>query len=259
LWNGDEVQAGAVETADIANEAVTLAKLADIESQRMLGRVVSGAGAVSALTPAEIRQVAELSDTDIPEFAGATLTGTLECAPTDIDVPSLIIPQGASFGGGAVPEGGIIWAEDFATDDMYIRMSGQNRILNATETGTWTPVVTCQTPGDLSVTYSTRVASWARTGRTIQATAVIVCVLNYTTASGGIEITGLPFTNSSIETPVNAMLFGASTSPISVNIAPTATTIRAYSAYGGTRLAIGTHWPSGATARPIYINAVYRF
>lgn len=62
------------------------------------------------------------------------------------------------------------------------------------EEGNWTPVLTCNTPGDLSITYSTQSGTYKKVGRRVFITfAVIASSLTHTTASGTVKITGLPF------------------------------------------------------------------
>lgn len=64
--------------------------------------------------------------------------------------------------------------------------------------GTFTPVLTFATPGNLSVTYDTQSAFYTKVGR-----KVTVCInvdtatFTHTTASGNLQITGLPFTSLS--------------------------------------------------------------
>lgn len=57
----------------------------------------------------------------------------------------------------------------------------------------WTPTLTCQTPGNLSVAYSTRVGQYARCGKFIYTTfAIVTSTFTHTTASGFVIITGMP-------------------------------------------------------------------
>jgi hypothetical protein len=61
---------------------------------------------------------------------------------------------------------------------------------------TWTPVVTFDTPGDLSVVYSTQDGSWLRQGRLVKLDFnIITSTFIHSTASGNLKITGNPFTN----------------------------------------------------------------
>lgn len=60
----------------------------------------------------------------------------------------------------------------------------------------WSPVITCTTPGDLSVTYSSSVGTGVQIGRMVYATVVVQWSdLTYTTASGGVRI-DLPVTSA---------------------------------------------------------------
>lgn len=63
------------------------------------------------------------------------------------------------------------------------------------EEGTWTPVLTCATPGDLNVVYSTQLGIYTKVGRLVTVYAsVITSTFTHSTASGAIRFTGLPFT-----------------------------------------------------------------
>ena len=59
----------------------------------------------------------------------------------------------------------------------------------------WTPVLTCGTPGDLAITYSTQTGSYVQIGALIIARFnITTSAFTHTTASGAISITGLPVT-----------------------------------------------------------------
>jgi hypothetical protein len=82
---------------------------------------------------------------------------------------------------------------NFTANTPAAGMSTQ--LLNWYEEGTWTPVLTCGTPGDLSVSYSTQVGTYSRIGsRVILNFNIITSAFSYTTASGNVKISGLPFT-----------------------------------------------------------------
>lgn len=73
--------------------------------------------------------------------------------------------------------------------------------------GSWTPALTFATPGDLSVAYTTQQGSYTRVGSLITAQFVIVTsTFTFTTASGDLQVTGLPFTAASI---TDAAWYGA--------------------------------------------------
>lgn len=73
----------------------------------------------------------------------------------------------------------------------YQRLDGTSLVYS---TGTWTPVVTFATPGNLNVVYSIRDAFYTKNARQVTATCAILCgTFTHTTASGDLQITGLPF------------------------------------------------------------------
>lgn len=59
----------------------------------------------------------------------------------------------------------------------------------------WTPAITFATPGDFAATYSSQAGSATKTGRLTVATFTLVTSsFTFTTASGNLQITGIPFT-----------------------------------------------------------------
>lgn len=66
------------------------------------------------------------------------------------------------------------------------------------EEGTWTPVLSCTTVGDLSITYSSQSGTYTKIGRMVVVNCIIATsAFTHTTASSTIKITGLPFTPAS--------------------------------------------------------------
>lgn len=77
--------------------------------------------------------------------------------------------------------------------------SADANTLDDYEEGTWTPVLTFATPGDLSVTYSTQVGTYTKIGRLVLLNwNIVTSAFTHTTASGAMNITGLPFTSATI-------------------------------------------------------------
>jgi hypothetical protein len=65
--------------------------------------------------------------------------------------------------------------------------------------GVWTPVLTFETPGDLSVSYSSQIGSWTAIDRMVFATfQIVTSAFTHTTATGALTVTGLPFTVNSL-------------------------------------------------------------
>jgi hypothetical protein len=94
---------------------------------------------------------------------------------------------------------------DFSADPSAAGMTSE--LLDDYEEGTWTPVLTCITPGDLSVTYSAQTGFYTKVGRIVMASFFIATsAFTRSTASGVVRITGIPFaTNAS----ANSGSFGA--------------------------------------------------
>lgn len=58
----------------------------------------------------------------------------------------------------------------------------------------WTPVLTFATPGDLSVAYTTQVGIYTKIGRVVVVSyAITTSTFTFTTATGALQVTGLPF------------------------------------------------------------------
>ena len=62
---------------------------------------------------------------------------------------------------------------------------------------TWTPVFTFATPGNLTVSYANQAGYYTRIGNIVTLFMNLSCTPTYTTSSGVVNITGLPFTANS--------------------------------------------------------------
>jgi hypothetical protein len=80
--------------------------------------------------------------------------------------------------------------------------------------GSFTPTLTFATPGDLSVVYSTRLANYIQIGKLITVSvSIITTTFTWTTASGNLRITGLPFTSAAYDA-IGAIAFQGLTDSI---------------------------------------------
>jgi len=72
--------------------------------------------------------------------------------------------------------------------------------LSAYDEGTFTPAVTFTTPGDLAVAYGGGVqyGYYTRIGRLVTVQLIVNPTLTFSTASGSLRVTGLPFTSAAI-------------------------------------------------------------
>jgi len=69
----------------------------------------------------------------------------------------------------------------------------------ALRTGTWTPVLTFVTPGDLAVTYTTQWGEWVLDAGIVRLKFQIQTnTFTWTTSSGNARITGIPFTAKTV-------------------------------------------------------------
>lgn len=76
--------------------------------------------------------------------------------------------------------------------------SADANTLDDYEEGTWTPVLTFDTPGDLAITYSTQLGWYTKIGNLVTVNwSMVTSAFTHTTASGNSKITSLPFTSSS--------------------------------------------------------------
>jgi hypothetical protein len=72
--------------------------------------------------------------------------------------------------------------------------TGTSELLADYEEGTWTPSLAINTPGDLSVTYSTQTGYYTKIGRLVSVSfQIITSAFTHTTASGAWRIAGVPF------------------------------------------------------------------
>lgn len=60
-------------------------------------------------------------------------------------------------------------------------------------TGVWTPALTCATPGNLAFTGVTASGTWSKNGNDVTIAFLFTGSPTFTTASGNMQITGLPF------------------------------------------------------------------
>lgn len=134
------------------------------------------------------------------------------------------------------------------------------------EQGTWTPVFTFTTPGNLSVSYATQLGYYARVGDFVILYCNLVCTPTYTTASGSARVTGAPYgqinvTNSgggSILHHSSALTYPAGCTWVNVRILSASSTMDIVGAGSATTVTnlTTTQYPT-ATAQTIRFFATY--
>lgn len=70
---------------------------------------------------------------------------------------------------------------------------GGSTLSTYAQSQTWTPTFSFATPGNLSVSYGNQTGYYSRIGNIITAHFQLACTPTFTTASGNVEISGLPF------------------------------------------------------------------
>ncbi len=98
--------------------------------------------------------------------------------------------------GGVALVGGEILANQFyrITLDTASTCQIENISSSIEITGTWTPVITFATAGDLSVAYTTQLGTFRKVGNRVSLSLnLTTSTFTHTTASGNVQITGIPF------------------------------------------------------------------
>jgi len=77
------------------------------------------------------------------------------------------------------------------------------------EEGTWTPVLTCATPGNLAVVYSVQIGAFTKIGNLVLCSySITTSTFTHSTAAGQLQITGLPFLAANVVNFVQAFAVG---------------------------------------------------
>lgn len=142
---------------------------------------------------------------------------------------------------------------------------GGSTLSNYVSSGTFTPIFTFTTPGDISVVYSIHAGNYTRIGNVVNAQMQIVCTPTWTTASGQVSITGLPIATTSasgFELSSTFISFGfaypAAATVLFLYAGPSATTMTMYgvTAVGGNPQVGVTQFVSGQSIQ-IHANFTY--
>jgi len=76
--------------------------------------------------------------------------------------------------------------------------SSDPNTLDDYEEGTWTPIFTCTTVGNLSVSYALQLGTYIKIGGLVTVNFALSCTPTFTTAASNILISGLPFTSETL-------------------------------------------------------------
>lgn len=90
--------------------------------------------------------------------------------------------------------------------------SADPNTLDDYEEGTWTPVLTFVAPGDLAVTYTTQTGQYTKVGNLVTLNCIILTSsFTFTTATGGLRVTGIPYSAVTGSATRGALLWGGIT------------------------------------------------
>jgi hypothetical protein len=140
--------------------------------------------------------------------------------------------------------------------------------ITGVETGTWTPAFTFETPGNLSVAYTTQSGYYTRIGDLVYIAARLVFTPTYTTASGFANVANFPFPVNSSTTQsllecqfgTTAATFPAGVTQLNLQLRPPVPTTARFlgGGTGITQIALGTAAFPTATAREVYFSGCYK-
>ena len=155
-----------------------------------------------------------MADKKISALTGATtpLAGTevlpivQGSATVKVSVANLTAGRAVAMAGGSftdnITQSTAAKGVNFTANTPAAGMTSQ--LLNAYEEGTWTPTITFNTPGNLSVAYDSQIGRYTKIGnRVVLQGFVVTNTFTHTTASSYLKINGLPFAASSTSGIVN--------------------------------------------------------
>jgi hypothetical protein len=189
--------ADSVGSSEIQALAVTLAKLANLADQGVIGRGADGAGAVELLSPSADGQlfkrtggVAGFSALDSTDWA-PLIAAALSWA----EMQTFAASKGIKLTPGTAPVApvaGQLWHDSAADSLAFYTTGGKTRKLF--EVGTFTAGIRPDTLGDWAPTYTSQLGVYVVIGPLMIVGFDVAGTTNaYTTGSGTIGIDGLPY------------------------------------------------------------------
>jgi hypothetical protein len=152
---------------------------------------------LSTAPPAQIGTLGE-QQADRAKITGGTIDGTTIGATTPAAATATVLTST-----GATVVGTLLNISAAGAGQIQFPAT-QNPSANANtlddyKESTWTPTLTSTTPGNLAVTYATRVGDYTKIGRQVFVTFVInTSAFTWTTATGDLILTGLPFASAGV-------------------------------------------------------------
>jgi hypothetical protein len=195
-----------------ADTTTTLAKLADVAT----GNALISGGVSTAPSYGKIGLTTHVSGT-LPVANGGTnassasitafnnITGYSASGATGTTTTNLVFSTSPSIttptlvGDATLSTGNLVVSNGKGIDFSATPGTGTSELFNDYEEGTWTPSITFNVPGNLSVTYDSQLGNYTKIGnRVVLQGSVITNTFTHTTASSYLKINGLPFAASEV-------------------------------------------------------------
>lgn len=150
----------------------------------------------SSLNGATFAAPGAIGGTTASAITGTTITGTDTTEATSTTAAALKTAGGLAVAKKIYAGDNIVVVSGKGIDFSATAGTGTSELFNDYEEGTFTPVVTFLTPGDLSVVYSIQEGRYVKIGKRVFVDIrLATTTFTWTTASSAILITGLPFTS----------------------------------------------------------------
>ena len=163
--------------------------------------VQSGATVKVATNDLTVRNFRANATTGILQVTGPAAASTRVMTVPDANFTAARIDAAQSFTGDQTLSTGnlVIGTSGKGIDFSATPGTGTSELLADYEEGIWTPAFTFATPGDVAITYGVQIGTYTKVGRMITvAFRITTSAFTWTTASGALQITGIPFASRTL-------------------------------------------------------------
>ena len=205
---GDVTAAAGSNTTAIANAAVTDAKLRAGTALSVVGRSANSGGNVADIAATAATDAVLRESGSVIGFGTIATAGIANDAVTNATLANM---AASTFKGRITASTGD--PEDLTVANAKTLLALAAVDLSDYATNTFTPILTCATPGDLNVAYTTQLGVYTKIGNMVSfAVRILTSSFTHSMASGNVIINGMPVTVSSTAyAPPAATIFGGFT------------------------------------------------